>query len=53
MKAKPVGFNSLVITATLARAPGIESSVSRTGLASSNGRAEINLNLETQLSTSQ
>src|SRR3989344_9496092 len=50
--AVPVAFKGLVIIATLALAPGIDNCVSKTGIASSNGLAEINLNLDAQDSIS-
>src|SRR3989338_7793447 len=44
-KARPVGFRGFVTTATLEKAPGIFSSVSRIGFASSKGRQDISLSL--------
>src|SRR3989344_6425916 len=44
-KPRPSGESVLVIAATLARPPGTSSSVSRTGLASSNGLPLLSLNL--------
>src|SRR3989344_7023083 len=43
-KAKPSGDNDLVIAATLALPPGTINSVSRTGLASSNGLPDCRRN---------
>src|SRR3989344_4805384 len=50
--AKPLGFKGGDITAILAFAPGMVSSVSRIGLASSKGLPDINLNLEAHDSAS-
>ena len=50
--ASPLGFNGGEITAILAFAPGIISSVSRIGLASSNGLPLMSLNFDAQDSAS-
>src|SRR3989344_7728417 len=50
--ASPLGFNGADTTATLAFAPGMLSSVSRIGFASSNGLPEISLSLDAHESAS-
>ena len=52
-KVNPVGLNGAVSAETLDVKPVTFNSVSKMGLASSNGRPEINLNLVAQLSTSK